>query len=100
MESNILKSFWYRIESEKELSELKTKFNSDKILRNNEDIDLYSGEWVKVIVNDYTCYFVKPMDTLTKISKQFNIPEDKLIKDNNIKDTKLFIGQRLKIYKE
>lgn len=42
-------------------------------------------------------YIVKPLDTIEKISKLLNLEKEIIIKLNNLKTEKLFIGQRLKI---
>ncbi len=83
------------------LKELCQKFNSsaDNVLRNNNKLDLYAGEWIKVNVNDFLTYIVKPVETLTDISKKFNVDKNKLMVDNNLTNERLFIGQNLKIYK-
>ncbi len=97
MKAKILPIFWYRINNEKDIKELLLKFNAGSIIRNNTDLPLYSGEWVKICVNDFKTYFVKPTDTLDKIAKYFAIEKEKIIKDNELKTDKLYIGQRLKI---
>lgn len=42
-------------------------------------------------------YIVKPLDTLEKISNLLNLEKEIIIKLNNLKTEKLFIGQQLKI---
>ena len=100
MEIKLSKTFFYRYNGETE-SELNKKFNTENSLvsRNNNALNRYSGEWLKIYSLDYVPYMVKPTDDLKKIALKFNITTQKLILDNNLKTERLFIGQRLKIKK-
>lgn len=95
------KSFYIRVKQGDTLNKIYQKYNTCKqnIVRNNPEIDLYCGELIKIKTNDYISYIVKPTETLDKICDKFNIEKDKLIQQNDLKDTKLFIGQQLKIFK-
>ncbi len=99
MEFKICSPFYYRIDDETE-KQLYQKFNteSDAVFRNNIDIPLYKGEWVKIKINDYQTYIVKPTDTLEKIAKLYNTDLEQLKINNQLTANKLFIGQRLKIF--
>ena len=92
--------FFYRIDGEN-INELYSKFNTskDNVLRNNESLNLYSGEWVKIKKNDYLTHIVKPAENLTKICEIYNIEKQKIIEANNLTSEHLFIGQMLKIKK-
>ena len=99
MDIKLCDEFYYKID---ELSfDFFKSFDTDKqgILRNNETIKFYSGEWIKVKVNDYISHVVKPAETLKNIAEKHNISEEEIIKKNNLKTRKLFIGQILKIDK-
>ncbi len=91
--------FLYRLQGENE-KELYLKFNTskDNVLRNNDNIKFYKGEWIKIKVNNFKTHIVKPMENLTKISKIYNVEEQTLKDWNNLNSSKLFIGQHLKIY--
>lgn len=93
------KQFYYRIEEGQNLKDICTMFNTCKenVLRNNNEIELYAGEWVKITKNDYLIHIVKPTETLTLIADMYNINVNKLKEDNNLNSEKLFIGQILKI---
>ena len=71
--------------------------NVCNILRNNPNIDLYEGEMVKIVRNNKNTHIVKPMETLELIANQYDITVDKLVKINNLKSNRLFIGQMLQI---
>ena len=92
--------FFYRINQEKP-SNLYSKFNTQKegVLRNNENLNFYDGEWIKIKQNDYVMHIVKPAETLNKICEIHCIDKQKLMLDNELKDEHLFIGQILKIKK-
>jgi len=99
MELEEIKVFWYRIENEKTINELKLKFNADNITRNNNEIDLYKGEWVKIEVNNFIYHIVKPAETILEIATKYAITKEQLIENNKLVNEKLFIGQRLKIFR-
>ena len=95
------KKFYYRVQQGETMQEICTKFNTSKtnIVRNNNFLDLYAGEWIIIKENDFILHLVKPMETLENIANKYNVLVDKLIEDNALKETKLFIGQQIKIYK-
>lgn len=101
MEIKQCKEFYYRVNLGDTIPTLCQKFNTSKenILRNNNQIDLYAGEWIYIKQNDYILHIVKPMETLNDVAKKHNVEMQKISKDNNLISTKLFIGQELKIYK-
>ncbi|MCQ2555749.1 MAG: LysM peptidoglycan-binding domain-containing protein [Clostridia bacterium] len=101
MEIKTSRQFYYKILPNESLKELCEKFNSstDNILRNNSNLNLYAGEWVKVDVNNFFTHIAKPMETLDDVAKKFNVGKEKLVQDNQLETDKLFIGQSIKIYK-
>jgi membrane-bound lytic murein transglycosylase D len=50
-----------------------------------------------VVTTDYKTHVVKKGDTLTAISKRYNINKTTLLKANNLHSAKLLAGQRLRI---
>ncbi len=96
------KEFMYRIKDGDSLISINLNFYTCKenVVRNNDKIDLYVGEWVIVKTNDYQTHIVKPAESLKDVSTKFEIDEKQIIKDNDLKNDKLFIGQILKIYKQ
>lgn len=99
MKVELCDEFFYRITNPD--VDLCKEFNTskEKILRNNENIKLYVGEIVKIKVNDFQTHYVKPAETLQQIAENHKTNVEKLKHDNNLESDKLFIGQRLKIYK-
>lgn len=100
------KEFWYRIHDEKSIRELMDNLDvrENEILRNNNDLPLYAGEMVKIkkLVDEMEepiDYIVRPMDTLDNIAQMFGVKKENIIKENNLKSEKLFIGQKLRIKK-
>lgn len=87
--------FWYRLKNNTE-QEVKQRFNVE-ILRNNKDLTIYDGEWVKLIKSDHITHIVKPTETLEAIAQSYKITKQQIMLDNVLKDEKLFIGQSLKI---
>lgn len=55
------------------------------------------GDFALVKRDNSLGYVVKPLDTITRIAKEFNISEKEIIDKNHLKSTKLYIGQYLKI---
>jgi len=99
MEMKTKKQFYYRVEEGQNLKDICAMFNTCKenILRNNNEIELYAGEWVRITKNDFFMHIVKPTETLPLIANMYNIDINKLKEDNNLNSEKLFIGQMLKI---
>lgn len=42
-------------------------------------------------------YTTKPLDTIKTIAKKFGVTQEQIIKNNNLKTSKLFIGQKIVI---
>lgn len=55
------------------------------------------GDFTLVKRDNSVGYIVKPLDTITRIAKEFNVTEKEIINRNQLKSTKLYIGQYLKI---
>ena len=56
-----------------------------------------SNQILKNKVKSQTIHVVKKGDTLYSISKKYNISISELVKNNNIKNNNISIGQSLKI---
>ena len=99
MEIKQCKECYYRVTKQDE--EIYKTFNTCKenVLRNNETLPFYAGEWIKIKENDYIVHCVKPVETLDKIAKQYEISCEQIIKFNNLTSERLYIGQILKINK-
>ena len=98
MQIHISDDFFYRIkEVDKDIFEM---FNTNKenVKRNNEKIKIYNDEWVKIKINDYAIHHVKPAETLEQIATKYSLSVEEIKKDNNLTNSKLFIGQRIKIF--
>ena len=99
MEIKPIKDFWLRVKTEQSSTEVKNLYNCT-VLRNNEDLNWYKGEWLKIQVNDYFTHIVKPAENIIQIAEIYNISKQDILDKNNLDTEKLFIGQQLKIYKE
>lgn len=99
MEIKQCKEFFYRVSNNNE--EVFNNFNTSKenILRNNETLPIYYGEWLKIKENDYIVHCVKPVETLEVIAKKYEVSCANIVEYNQLKTNKLYIGQILKIYK-
>ena len=100
MEIKQCNQFYYRVQNGDDFANIYSRFNTskDNIIRNNNDLDLYVGEWIIIKTNEFKTHIVKPTEKLTDIAFKYNIDIEKLKLDNNLKIEKLFIGQMLKIY--
>lgn len=98
MKIELCDNFYYRIPNKK--IDIYATFNSckDNVLRNNISIDFYSGEFVKIVQNNYISHIVKPTESLMTIAKKYNTSIEKIRVNNILKNDKLFIGQTIKIY--
>ncbi len=87
--TNFPKDVMYKVGSSDTVDTLAKKgfvANSDDIFLNN------------VIIKECNCgttYIVSPMDTIDKICSQFGLDVAQMVKINNLKTKKLFVGQRL-----
>lgn len=99
MKVKMSERFFYKVEDEN--FDVYKNFNTSKenILRNNEELKLYKGEWIMVKMNDFISHYVKPTETLDIISNKYSLNKIQIIRDNNLENEKLFIGQLIKIYK-
>ena len=95
------KEFYYRVQLGDNLAKICQKFNTSKqnILRNNNEIDFYAGELIKITQNDFEIHHVAPTETLEKIASAHGVSVQSLKDFNNLQTNKLFIGQTLKIKK-
>lgn len=101
MQIILCNEFYYRVRRCDSIKSISQAFNTDEmnILRNNNDIDLYPGEMISIRQNDYYTYIVKPCDNLRDISKRFCVDMEKIKIDNSLINEKLFIGQKIKIFR-
>ena len=100
MEIKQSNQFYYRVQFNDTLLNICTRFNTCKenIIRNNENLDLYVGEWIIIKTNEFKIHCVKPLERLIDISQKYGVTVDKIKIDNHLQTEKLFIGQMLKIY--
>lgn len=98
MEIKILKDQFYRIDLEKDKKELSKKFNSNTVLRNNSNISIYKGEWIKFSVNNFKIHTVCPAESLADIAKKHKTTIERLKQDNCLETEQVFIGQQIKIF--
>ncbi len=88
---------FYRLIKDDDLNTIINKFNitASAIIRNNDNVDFYEGEVVKIVRNNGLTHVVKPMETLASISNVYGVEVSEIIKLNNLKSSRLFIGQKL-----
>ena len=101
MKINIAKEFYYRVRKGDEINDICQSMNTSRenITFDRAKPEILPGEWIKVRVNDYMTHIVKPLDTIDKIAKRYDISTENLKKDNQLTTEKLYIGQLIKIYK-
>lgn len=89
----------YRVKKGDDLASISKQFNVgiNSILRNNPSIDFYEGEVVKILKQTGIIHIVRPSETLEQIAKKYDTTEQQIIDINNLKNKRLFIGQKLKI---
>lgn len=88
---------YYQLKAGEDLIAISNKFNisPNKIIRNNPNVDFYEGEVVKLIYETGKTHIVRPMENLVSIAQKYCISVEDLIRTNNLKSTRLFIGQQL-----
>ena len=72
--------------------------SKENVIRNNNKIKIYVGEWIKVKTNKFKIHYVKPVENIYEIAKSYNTTAEKIIEDNKLNSSKLFIGQVIKIF--
>ena len=100
MKIKMCDEFYFRIEDVN--NEIYRNFNTsyENVYRSDNNLKMYKGEWIKIKVNDFIYHHVKPAETLKDIADVYNVSIEKIKQNNNLENDKLFIGQKLKLYKE
>ena len=98
---NPTRYIWVQIKYGETLQDIASRYkvSISKIVRNNNNIELYEGEMVKVLIEKSNYHIVKPMETLDNISAIYDVSVDDLIRFNNLTSKRVVIGQQLKICK-
>lgn len=88
---------WYQVQKNDNLNSILNTFSttSNKVIRNNPNIDFYEGEMVKILQPTSITHIVKPLETLDTIAQKYNTDIEHLVKCNNLISKRLFIGQTL-----
>ena len=88
---------FYCLVKDDNLNSIMQKFNitASCIIRNNENIDFYEGEVVKILRISGVTHIVKPAETLNSIANIYNVSASDIISLNKLKSSRLFIGQKL-----
>ena len=109
--SNPDNMFMYTVKSGDSLYSIARRYNTtvDEIMKLNylSTVNLKVGQVIRIpemftpdsemILPEYINYTVKKGDSLYSIAKQYNITVNDLIKDNNLNNSNLYIGQIIKI---
>lgn len=78
------------------LKDIAKEYNVNyEILKQNPTQELYAGQCVLVSHLGKKYHIVKPLETVSSISKLYNISEEELLQKNNARQ--IFIGQLLEI---
>ena len=93
------KFIFYQVQKGDTLTTILQKFSvtSKNIVRNDPKVDLYEGEIIKITFTINLQHIVKPMETLNAIAQKYNVEVETLIKLNDLKSKRLFVGQMLTI---
>jgi len=87
----------YRPRNNENLNSIADKFNTDisniKVLSNSS---LHEGEFVEIKKCYNVCHTVKPLENLQQLAKKYNVTIESIKECNNLKDDRLFIGQKLR----
>ena len=87
---------FYRVKPNETIESIASKFNCK-----TQDIEcatspnICEGAFVKINSSYQNVHIVKPVETLEKIANMYNVKVETIIEKNNLKDKRLFIGQRL-----
>ena len=91
------KFIYHQVQADENINDIITLYNvtDSAVTRNDYKTDLYEGEVVKVLTDSKQLHIVKPMENLQIISQKYNISVNDLVKSNNLKSNRLFVGQTL-----
>lgn len=94
---NNANNMFVRVENGDNLTDILSRYQvkPSSIIRNNNTIDLYEGEIIKIICKRATEHIVKPAETLQSIAKLYNKNVDELVQINNLSSSRVFVGQRI-----
>lgn len=88
-------NFVYYPKSGEDITAICEKFNVDAscVVATSEILE--EGDVVIINKNAKKVYYAKPLDNLFKVAEYLNVDIKTLKQMNNLKSTKLFIGQKL-----
>ena len=93
----IYNNYVYRIDKTETLQQVADKFNTSVAEISCRDTNnVYEGDFVVIKKVNNRTHIVKPLETLSQIAKIYNVKEEDIAKNNDLKTNKLFIGQKLR----
>lgn len=87
----------YRVKKGEDIKAVANKFNTTiENVKSKSIGDLHEGEFVEILSSNQYTHIVKPLEDLNFIAKSYNVDVSHIIKSNNLKNKRLFIGQILR----
>ena len=93
----IPKQLIYRVQTGETKESIADKFNalpSEIVCLTSPEI--CEGAFVEIKKSFENLYVVKPLDSLDQIATKFKVSVNTIVESNNLKDKRLFVGQRLR----
>jgi len=87
----------YRMKKGEDVNSVANKFNTspDKIVLKSVN-EHFEGEFVEILTSNQYSHIVKPLEDINFIAKKYNVSIEHIVKINNLKSKRLFIGQILR----
>lgn len=98
LENPIAENIIHRVEKNETIEQIAKLYNQTKEVLlevNGLKRQIEEGDRLLIPKKNKAIYVVKPLDTIPKIAKKFNVTENQIKKENNTE--KIFIGQVLVI---
>ena len=96
-EKYIPEPFYYRIKPNESIVQVADKFNTN--LENIECMSvagLNEGEFLLIKQCNQGTHIVKPLEDISMIAKKYGVTEEHIVKVNNLKSKRLFVGQKIR----
>ncbi len=87
----------YFVKAGENMSSIADKFKTtiETIAQDNQLKEVSEGDILWIRKKNTCIYVVKPLDTLSKVAKNYNVSKEHIRELNDLKNDKLFVGQKL-----
>ena len=93
------KNIFYTVKNNETLIDIAKKFQvpEEYILQHNSN-NFYNGKVLFIPEINFKIHIVKPFETLQSVSNLYGVAVDKIIENNNLQTSFIFVGQKLFVW--